>query len=311
MTANAAAIWLNTVFAGFDLTITTLIHKFYDLAPGLFTALFEFISFLGHDGIPMIIISAILIIFKKTRRFGTAMLLSIAVGALMTNCCFKLIVSRPRPYEDTSSIYYQFWQLVGMNTEHDTSFPSGHTTAAFALSMAIFLTGDKKKTWPAFFIGILMGISRIYLVVHYPSDVVAGTFVGLLGGCLGTLAASKIPSKFYGRDFYYLKFATPAKSLIDDDEHVEDFKTSDKIGRFTFGDLGLYWKDLGKYYYSTYDYIDKAYVKISECAEDEFSQNYSYFRLILEHSGKEFANLIIDKEDMAKEVLNALKARLD
>lgn len=197
MVMNAAAMWINSTFANFDLALTLLIHKLYDIGGSFFTPFFEFISFLGHDGIPLIIMSVILMLFKKTRRFGTAMLLSIGVGALITNCCLKVLIARARPYADTSSIYYKLWQMVGMNTESDKSFPSGHTTAAFAFSMAIFLTCNKKVSWTAFIFGILMAISRIYLVVHFPSDVVAGILVGIVGGLIGTLIAMKIPSKFY------------------------------------------------------------------------------------------------------------------
>ena len=197
MVINPAAMWINSTFAAFDQYITLLVHNLYNLCGSFFTPFFEFISFLGHDGIPLIIISAILIVFKKTRKFGVAMLLSIAVGALFTNCCLKLIVARPRPYADVNSVYYKLWQTVGMNTESDKSFPSGHTTAAFAFSTAIYLVGNRKISWTAYIFAILMAISRIYLVVHYPSDVLAGIIVGIIAGFIGTFIARKLPRKIY------------------------------------------------------------------------------------------------------------------
>lgn len=307
---NPAAIWLETVFENFDLIVTQSVHYLYTVAGDFFTPFFEFISFLGHDGIPLIILSLLLCIFKKTRRFGIAMAFSIAIGALITNCFLKVVIERVRPYAHDGSVYQQYWQLMGMHTESDNSFPSGHVTAAFATMTAVFLTGNKKYSWTAFIFGILMFISRIYLCVHHPSDCVVGVIVGLLAGCIGTLIASKLPRKVYGRDFYEIKFRLPDKSKIHDESHDEDYKASESVGRVTFGELGLYWKDLGKYYFCEYPYIENAFYKISECSEDEFSQSYSYYRLILEHAGKEFANLIIDKEEDAKKALNLVKEKV-
>lgn len=212
MEINAAAMWLNTAMADFDLAVTLAIHKLFDFAGGFFTPFFEFISFLGHDGIPLIILAIALMIFRKTRRFGTAMLFGLAIGALMTNCVLKVAIARPRPYADESSIYCDLWKLVDMNTESDKSFPSGHTTAAFAAMTAVYLVGNKKISWTAYIFAFLMGIARIYLVVHYPSDVIAGIVVGIIGGIAGTLLATKIPSSFYRSGFPFRRKKTAAEA---------------------------------------------------------------------------------------------------
>ena len=77
------------------------------------------------------------------------------------------------------------------------SFPSGHTTAAFSTMTALFLMGNKKYSWTAFIFAFLMGLARIYLVVHYPSDVLGGIIVGVVAGCLGALIAAKLPEAWY------------------------------------------------------------------------------------------------------------------
>lgn len=200
MTETLSAVWLNTVFAGFDQSVTIAIHRLYDLGGGFFTPFFEFISLLGKGGIFLIILSLLLTFYKPTRRFGTAMCIGIALGALVTNCCLKIVIARARPYADESSIYYQFWQLVGMNTESDKSFPSGHTTAAFGACFPVFLIGKKQTSWTALLFGILMGIARIYLCVHFPSDVVAGMLVGMLAGSCAVIIAAKLPLKWYEWD---------------------------------------------------------------------------------------------------------------
>ena len=203
MDMNAAAIWINNTFAAFDQSMAVLVHKLYDMGGGFFTPFFEIISELGHGGIPLIILSLILMLFSRTRRYGTAMLFGLAIGALITNCCLKILIARARPYSEetkaffNTDLYQKLWMTVGQNVESDKSFPSGHTTAAFASMTALFLTGNKKYSWAAFIFAFLMAVARIYLVVHFASDVLAGIAVGVLGGILGTLLAGLIPDQFY------------------------------------------------------------------------------------------------------------------
>ena len=203
MDMNAAAIWINNTFAAFDQSMAVLVHKLYDIGGGFFTPFFEIISELGHGGIPLIILSLILMLFSRTRRYGTAMLFGLAIGALITNCCLKILIARARPYSEetkaffNTDLYQKLWLTVGQNVESDKSFPSGHTTAAFASMTALFLTGNKKYSWAAFIFAFLMAVARIYLVVHFASDVLAGIAVGVLGGILGTLLAGLIPDQFY------------------------------------------------------------------------------------------------------------------
>ncbi len=201
MIESASAIWINSFFAAFDAGITTAVHQLYEFGGGFFTPFFEFISLLGKGGIFLIFLSLLLTVYKPTRRFGTAMCLGLALGALVTNCCLKIIIARARPYTHTDSIFYQFWQMVGMHTESDKSFPSGHTTAAFGACVPVFLLGKKNISWTALLFGVLMGLARIYLCVHYPSDVLAGFLVGTLAGCCAVIIAARIPWKWYEMDF--------------------------------------------------------------------------------------------------------------
>ena len=187
MELTAAALWLNTFFAGFDQSITLAVHKLYEAAGGILTPFMELISFLGKDGIILVLLSLMLMLFKKTRRFGTAMLFGVAIGALFTNCFLKIVVARPRPYADENGFFYPLWQMMGQHVESDKSFPSGHTTAAFV-------------RWPALSFAFLMGLSRIYLVVHFPSDVLGGLIVGTIAGILGTLLSRKLPQRYFEAD---------------------------------------------------------------------------------------------------------------
>ncbi len=201
MTETASALWINSTFAGFDIAVTTAIHRLYEVGGGFFTPFFEFVSLLGKGGIFLILLSLLLTFHKPTRRFGTAMMIGLALGTLMTNCILKVLIARARPYADQSSIYYQFWQLVGMHTESDKSFPSGHTTAAFGACVPVFLIGRKRISWTALLFGLAMAVARIYLCVHFPSDVLAGFLVGTLAGCCAVIIASHLPAKWYEMNF--------------------------------------------------------------------------------------------------------------
>ena len=197
MEISAPAMWINQTFAGFDASVTTAVHKLYELAGGFFTPFFEGVSFLGKGGICLILLSLLLMFYRPTRRFGTAMCLGLAIGWIVTNLIVKPAVARPRPYVDQSSIFYQFWLLVGQNVESDKSFPSGHTTAAFDCMTPVFILGNKRLKALALAFAILMGIARIYLCVHFPSDVLGGMIVGILAGCLAVLIAQKLPEVWY------------------------------------------------------------------------------------------------------------------
>lgn len=203
MELTAAALWLNTVFAAFDQSVAAAVHQLYVAAGGFFTPFLETLSLFGYTKV-IVPIAIVLILFKKTRRYGVAILLSMAVGALITNCCLKIVVARPRPYVDPNGFFYPLWVELGQHMEADLSFPSGHATASFALSFAIFLVGDKRYSWLALLIGFTMGISRIYLVVHYPSDVLGGALVGTIGAFVGTPISKKLPAKVYEMDNFFI-----------------------------------------------------------------------------------------------------------
>ena len=72
---------------------------------------------------------------------------------------------------------------------------------------AVFLTGNKKVSWTAFIFAFLMGIARIYLDVHFASDVVAGIIVGVIAGILGCVIANKIPERYYNSNWPFKKKA--------------------------------------------------------------------------------------------------------
>lgn len=136
-----------------------------------------FYTSLGNAGALFIAAAVLMLCFKKSRRAGVTALLALAIGFLCTNVALKHLASRPRPWLDVAG-------LTALVAEHDpNSFPSGHTCAAFAFASALWHTAPEK--WmrrAALAAAVLMGLSRLYVGVHYPSDVIVGALVGLLSG---------------------------------------------------------------------------------------------------------------------------------
>ncbi|MCC8023509.1 MAG: phosphatase PAP2 family protein [Clostridiales bacterium] len=198
---SAFAEWLNTFFAGFDESVFTFAHNLHEGGlGGFFDWFFETITHLGDSGLYFILLAVVLMLFKKTRKCGVAILIAIGIGALITNVIVKPLVARPRPYIDETGIYYQWWLEIGHGLESEYSFPSGHTTVAFSGLTALFWNTNRKYSWTALILAGLIAFSRIYLYVHYPSDILGGTIVGVTAAVLACLLANLIDRKLEPAD---------------------------------------------------------------------------------------------------------------
>lgn len=145
---------------------------------------------LGNSGILFIAAGVVLLFFKKTRRVGVAALLALLIGYLITNLTLKPLLSRPRPWIDVEGLV----NMVGESAYR--SFPSGHTTSAFAFSCAVwFGSRERWLKWASMVVAVLMALSRLYVGVHYPTDLIGGALVGLLGGWLAWQIAKRIKCK--------------------------------------------------------------------------------------------------------------------
>ena len=102
------------------------------------------------------------------------------------------------------------------------------------------------------------------------------------------------------------RFRSVDGKIIEDSGHIDDYNTGETIGRVTLGKLCLYYRDLGRKYCVPYDYIDRSFTRISECQPDD-SPAYFYYRLILVHGEKEFANLIFNEEKDVDRIHQRLK----
>ncbi|MDE6970349.1 MAG: phosphatase PAP2 family protein [Eubacterium sp.] len=148
-----------------------------------------FITSLGNAGIFWILLSALLLVSKKTRKAGFISFLALFASLLINNLLLKNLVARMRPFD----AYQALLPLVARPV--DFSFPSGHTGSSFASAYVLYKRLPKKAGLAALVLAVLIGLSRLYVGVHYPSDVLAGVFTGIASGCLAQWAYQKYFTK--------------------------------------------------------------------------------------------------------------------
>ncbi len=148
---------------------------------------FVIATYFGEKGIFWLLSAILLIVFPKTRKIGITALAAIAVSFVLSQLVIKNIVGRVRPFE------YFDWNLALMLVDipHDSSFPSSHTSVSVAAGLAILFC-DKKFGIPAVIIAVLVAFSRLYLFVHYPSDVLAGIILGTIVAVAAYFVVGKI-----------------------------------------------------------------------------------------------------------------------
>lgn len=183
---NTIGRWLDKTFPKIDYAVFTFVTKLHSEVMNVI------VSTLTHLGdsevaIPLLVACVIMCFFKKTRRIGITVAFAIVLGTLFTNVILKNVCGRVRPYVTLSDdpLFMSWYQFAGAHVESDNSFPSGHTTCAFEMGVALFLSMRKKKiAWIFPTLAAIVGFTRLYLCVHYFTDVVAGVIVGTFAAFL-------------------------------------------------------------------------------------------------------------------------------
>ena len=155
------------------------------LANDFLNALVPRISSLGDAGLISIALSILLLLFPKTRKAGLASGIALLFMLITGNMILKPLVARLRPFTVNTAVEL----LIPPPT--DFSFPSGHTYASFASASAIF-RNNRKIGIPALILASLIAFSRLYLYVHYPTDVLFGILFGILAGWIGNLISNRV-----------------------------------------------------------------------------------------------------------------------
>lgn len=144
---------------------------------------FAFITHLGDAGALWIAVAIVMLCFKKYRKCGIVILVSLAVCAILTSGVIKPLVGRLRPFQIMSVEPY-------IAAPGGYSFPSGHASSSFAAAFSIFMC-HKKEGVAALAAAALVAFSRLYFYVHFPTDVITGAVLGILCAFAVTSAAAK------------------------------------------------------------------------------------------------------------------------
>ena len=168
------------------------------LQNSFFDKIFPIISKLADEGIFWIVLAIFLLCDKSTRKTAIKMGIALALGLAIGNGIIKNLVGRIRPYDLKE-------QLTGIHIDllvpklKDWSFPSGHTLASFEAAGVLMICEKKRFGIVALVFAILIALSRLYLYVHYPSDVIAGVILGLLFAFVACKLVDLVVNAFMNR----------------------------------------------------------------------------------------------------------------
>ena len=163
-----------TIFAlnNFDIGVLYLIQD--SLRSPILTSFLEFMTDLGNNGYVWIALAVLLMTIRKCRKAGLTTMLALVINVILANGILKHLVQRPRPFDTYGGLQ------VLIHRPADWSFPSGHASASFAAAFVLYHYMPKKFSIPALILATLIAFSRLYLGVHYPSDVIGGAAIGYL-----------------------------------------------------------------------------------------------------------------------------------
>ncbi len=171
----------------FDLPILDWIAE--HLHCPLLDSVMPFFTHLGDGGILWIALAMVLIFLPRHRKTGISMALALLMGLVVCNLTLKPLVGRLRPFDYQLQYFDRVIPLL-IEAPADFSFPSGHTIASFEAASVLLL---RKRSWgiAAMILAGLIAFSRLYLYVHYPTDVLFSVALGILFGLMAHLIVDK------------------------------------------------------------------------------------------------------------------------
>lgn len=175
------------VIQAFDWDIIYFVQDF--LKCGFLDAVMPVITALCDGGIFWIICGVALLFFRKYRKYGVVLLLTMLLGSLIGNELIKPLVERARPCHLDATV------PLLIDRPESFSFPSGHTVSS-VISATVLTRADRRFGYAAIPLAVLIAFSRIYLFVHFPTDVLAGALLGFVLGFFMTTLARKLFDKY-------------------------------------------------------------------------------------------------------------------
>ena len=147
-----------------------------------------FFDYAGAHGEIWIAFTLLLLLFRRTRKAGFAMAVALVLYMAAGHFFLKPLFARPRPCDVDTAI------TILVKRPHGHSFPSGHTASAFAAAFALWLQ-NRKLGVPALVLAAFIAFTRLYLYVHFPTDVLGGLVLGLALGALASWLVDSLANK--------------------------------------------------------------------------------------------------------------------
>ena len=160
----------------------------YQFRNPVMNAISIFFDYAGAHGEIWIAFTLLLLLFRRTRKAGFAMAVALVLYMAAGHFFLKPLFARPRPCDVNTAI------TILVKRPHGHSFPSGHTASAFAAAFALWLQ-NRKLGVPALVLAAFIAFTRLYLYVHFPTDVLGGLVLGLALGALASWLVDSLANK--------------------------------------------------------------------------------------------------------------------
>ena len=170
-----------------------------------------------------VVLCCVLVNFKSTKKIALIMALSMGINCLIVEVGLKNIFMRTRPFAIEND-FLVFLESIGYPPPYSSSFPSGHASTSIAVAMTLFLYNKKWGT-PAVIWAFLVALSRAYLCVHFPSDIIAGLMIGIIVANLVYTYSIAFIDK-YNKHMYGIIKLTPMLTGEDFKNHKQHLKKS-------------------------------------------------------------------------------------
>ena len=167
-----------------------ILHMIQGMRTDWLDGVMVFVTKLGDKGILWIALSIVLAILPKTRRCGLTMMVTMLLSHVVGNEILKPLIARARPFTADAGVTLLIPQLASY------SFPSGHTMNGFTAAFTV-CAYYKKPGIMALVMAGLIAFSRMYLFVHYPTDILGGIVLAFINTCVVQFAARKL-IEWYG-----------------------------------------------------------------------------------------------------------------
>ncbi len=174
----------------FDVSVLNWLQE--NLANPILDAFFTVVTHLGDAGILWIITAVVMLFFEKTRKVGITMGVALVLGLILGNGILKNVIGRVRPF-DLDGAYGSIKDVADLlvSKPGDKSFPSGHTLGAFEAAFVLF-HWKKKIGIPVLALAGLIAFSRMYLYLHYPTDILGGLLLAAFNAFLAVIIVDAV-----------------------------------------------------------------------------------------------------------------------